>query len=493
MDLKLSSLTNLTQEEKERLSILLEEMKSRGIKIDQQKVKKQHVWPLDPSGYFVKSDGRRFNPNENQLGFLRSDARFSGLVSGRGGGKSCVGAHKALHKIMQGENGAVLNADFENFRVATWPEFREWIPWSMVAPKHRYRQASTWEAHQPFVMTFVNGARVICKGLKDPDSARGPNINWLWYDEAGRDRDGLAWLTAIASVRIGNDPQAWITTTPRGKNHWIYRFFVQQDIPQEALELFAKQSGGKKLVDIFFTTLNENKDNLDPGFVASLLASYPTGYLRDQEIYGKFVDEGGRLGDRRWFDGKLLDVPPEIVKGKVRFWDLAATEKKLFGRKSNDPDETVGTLLSWDSNNNFVIENQESGFWEWKDIKDVIKRIAISDGWTVKIRVEQEPAAGGKNQVAELVDFIHKEVGIAWDIEGYRPEGDRVQAANVWFAEASQGKFFMVRGAWNEPFFLELDSFPDPDVHDDKITSMTGARLTLAPIHTWKQIEFLHL
>jgi predicted phage terminase large subunit-like protein len=362
----------------------------------------------------------------------------------------------------------------------------------MVSNKHRYRRSPTWEAHQPFTIVFNNGAKVLCKGLKDPDSARGSNINWLWYDEAGRDKTGESWLIAIASVRIGKDPQAWITTTPKGKKHWIYEFFVKQNLPQAAIDLYATTGGGRKLIEFFFTTLEENQDNLDPGFVASLLAAYSDGYLREQEIHGKFVEEGGRLGDRKWFSEKFIDAPPENIRSKCRFWDLAATERKMMGKRSNDPDATVGTRMSWDGES-FYIEHQLAGWWEWADIKEQIKQTAISDGWGTKIFIEQEPASGGKNQVAELKQFIQDRVGTAWQVEGYRPEGDRVQGANVWFAEAQQGKFYIVRGSWNEQFLDELDAFPDSDVHDDRITSVTGARFNLAPIRTWKNIDFLHL
>ena len=487
--------SNLADKERKRLVMLLEEARQRGLRLDKKKLQKEYRWPRDPDGFFIKSDGKHFIPNdENQSGFYYSKARFIALFAGRGSGKSAVGAQKALEKISQGKSGAVLNPDFENFRISTWPEFKEWIPWSMVVPTHRYKQGKAYNPNQPFNIAFLNGATVICKGLKDEDSARGPNINWLWYDESGRDKTGKPWQIAVPSVRIGDNPQAWTTTTPKGKAHWTYKFFVEQDgIDKKLIKEYETLVNGNPLIEYFITSLEANKNNVDPGYYASMMAAYPPGYLRDQEIFGLFVDEGGRLGDRKWFDGKFLDERPEFVQGKVRFWDLAATEKKLFGNRKNDPDETVGSLVSRLLTNDFVIENQVAGQWEWKDIKNNIKRTAEIDGFGVKIRIEQEPASGGKNQIAELVEFIHKEVGTAWDIEGYRPEGDRVQAANVWFAEAAQGKWYMVRGSWNEPCLMQLDAFPDPDVHDDKITSISGARLTLAPIRTWKEIDFLHL
>lgn len=284
-----------TPEEQQELLLLLQEAQSRGLALPSTLLKKDIIWPVDSNGYFIKKDGKQFQDREELHNFIHSTARFVALVSGRGGGKTAAGAQKALRKIMAGEDGAVINPDFENWKLATWPEFREWIPWDLVIPIHRYRRNPEWEAHQPFRLLFLNGVQVICKGLKDPDSARGPNINWLWYDEAGRDKDGLAWQVAVAAVRIGKSPQAWITSTPKGRNHWQCNFFEKQDIPQDAIDLFKLEGEGRELIESFETSIYENKSNLDPGFMASMLAAYPVGWLRDQEIYGKYVDQHGRV------------------------------------------------------------------------------------------------------------------------------------------------------------------------------------------------------
>lgn len=225
----------LSTEENQRLLLLLNEAKARGIEIpkevSQSLSKEKQSWPVAPNGYFLRNDGKLYEPSEPQAGFINSTARFSLFYGSRGSGKTASGAQKALRKIMQGKKGAVMNPDFENFKYSTWPEFKAWIPWKMVVPSQRHRASDAWEPHQPFSMVFVNGAVVYCKGLKNPDSARGPNINWLWYDEGGRDESGLGWKIALASVRVGDDSQAWVTETPRPTEHWSYKFFLKEEIP----------------------------------------------------------------------------------------------------------------------------------------------------------------------------------------------------------------------------------------------------------------------
>jgi phage terminase large subunit-like protein len=494
------------------LSILLAEAERRGLQLPT--IRKRVDFPKDSNGYYVKQDGTRFGTsNEESIRFIESDAVLSALISGRGGSKSASGAQKALKKIEQGYSGAIFNPRFEDLKTSTWAEFKQWVPWDMVIPRQRYRGTPEWEPTQPFKLNFLSGAEVWFKGLKEPDSARGPNINWLWYDEAGNDTDGLAWQIALASVRVGQNIQAWITTTPKGRQHWIYRFFVQKDIPEDAKEAFEQASQGREFIEMFYMSIYDNKDNLHPVYFANLLVAYPTGWLREQEIYGRFVDAGGAFGDRKWFtqrDGGVLAQPPSVVSGRCRFWDLAASEKKVAGKKLTNPDETIGTLLSWKKGGTvtdktgyemkiigrFFIEDQTGGFWEWKQIKREIVEVARNDGPYIPIYIEQEPAAGGKNQVAQLVEEIHKELGLHYKVEGALPKewGDRIMAANTWFAEAAQGLWSVVYGNWTPKFFDQLDTFDGSDnVKDDTITSVSGARHKLAPIKLWSSIKFMYI
>ncbi len=172
---------------------------------------------------------------------------------------------------------------------------------------------------------------------------------------------------------------------------------------------------------------------------------------------------------------------------------MAATEKKISGRKKNDPDETVGTLMSlFENRRDFCIEDQTGGFWEWDNIKENIKKTAMYDGASVKVVIEEEPGSGGKNQVAELNNYLREQLPGHPGAVGYRPEGDRIMLANIWFAEASIGRFYIVEGDWTKEFYKQLDGFPEA-VHDDRVTSVSGARINIAPINRWKNIPFLSL
>lgn len=515
----------LSPEEKKKLVFLLAEMKSRSIPIPENleipASRIDRTWGLGENGYFVKTDNSLFNPREVLEAFIKDESRFILLKSGRGGGKSASGAQKAMFKVKQGLSGAVMNPDFENFRTSTWPELQSWIPWNMVIPKHRYRQSISWEAIRPFTIVFMNGAKIYCKGLKDPESARGSNVNWFWYDEGRRDPTGLGWKNAIAFCRVGKMPQAWCTTTMAETDHWTNVFFNGEVTAELKKILEDVKDGGttQNLFSIYKTSTKENADNLDPMFYASLVSAYPSGYLRAREIDGEAADEGGSLGDRSWFAGRGLPEMPDWVVKKVRFWDLAATEAKILrGKKMNDPDETIGSLLGTDVEKDialkrFVIVDQFGGFWDWAKIKEMVVEVAkddIAQYGHINIFFEQEPASGGKNQVAELKQWIKDELrkryGITtnYSVDSLEAKklGDRVLAANTWFAEAQtvekdgvvhQGQFYYVVAPWNDKFFTQLDTF-NGIRHDDRVTSVTGARYALAPIlKKWSSMKFLSI
>lgn len=498
--------SKFTPEQRAKALAILDELQRRGMDVPPEiaslaTIQKMRDYVLAPNGYWPKLDGSLFHPEEFHSNFIHSNALFVGFYGSRGSGKSISGSQKACFKIRDGEPGMVINPDFENFKISTWPEFREWLPWDMVVPKHQYMKAPDWQPTKPFKITFIHPVKgsvnVWCKGIKDPDSARGPNINWLWYDEAQRDETGVAFKIAIACVRIGNNPQSWCTYTPKGYDHWTYKTFELKELPEDARNVFEEfaQTSNRPLIECFTGTLEQNRKNLAPEFVAAMFSMYAPGYLRDRELLGMYADEGGNLGDSSWFDNHFLDDLPETItiKKTIRYWDLAASEKKISkGDKKADPDETVGTRLSWDGGQDFYVENQVCGYWKWEGILDAITQTAEKDGPQIRIYVEQEGAAGGKNQVEAIKLHIRDKLGSAWHVEEHRPAGDKVMRANPWFAEASQGHFWMIRGNWNKITLNQIASFPNAK-HDDRVDSISGARFKIAPYKLWKHTQFLHL
>lgn len=267
--------------------------------------------------FFPRADGHIYQPAKGQEDFHNSTARFRWLAGGRGSGKSATAVQEALDRIRQGQPGVILNPDFENFKGSTWPEFRSWCPWGHVIDRDRHMASFGWEPRQPFTLHFDSGATVRCKGLKDPEQARGPNISWMAYDESGRDKTGLGWQLAIASVRIGKNPAAWATGTPKGTRHWTAKWFVYQDIPEKAKSVLRELGYTGNLYEYFSASIHDNLKNLDPLFYASMLTAYQ-GRFAEQELDGKIVDiSEGLVYDNFSIDNISVDAEYQVSRGPV--------------------------------------------------------------------------------------------------------------------------------------------------------------------------------
>jgi phage terminase large subunit-like protein len=290
-----------------------------------------------------------------------------------------------------------------------------------------------------------------------------------------------------------------------GISHWLYNFCIEKDLPQEVLDEMLRMgfSSKEELISVYHGSINDNKDNLDPGFYLSILSSYPSGWLKEREVEGNFAEEGGKIGDASWFtkireDGhdRMLDDPLPDQLRILRYWDLAATEKK---QAKDDPDEAVGTLLSKHKGPArdkplFCLQDQKGGFWEGTKLLQAIAQVARVDGPFVEVVIEQEPGASGKITVGAVKDYFktfpelqgHTVTGL--DV---KKVGDRVLAANLhWFSVAAEGRMYMCRGSWNKETLKQIDGFTQV-LHDDRVTSITNGMFILNPYRQWSKTPFV--
>lgn len=212
---------------------------------------------------------------------------------------------------------------------------------------------------------------------------------------------------------------------------------------------------------------------LDPGYVANLMA-LPL-VEREQLAHGnwKIRAAAGTVLRREWFE--LVDAAPAEAK-RVRYWDLAASEKKT---KGNDPDYTAGARVS-KHEGIYYIEHIGRGRMRWRGVKKTILQTAELDArlGEVRIGIEQEPGAAGKLLIAEIVSI--PDLSGRFTVRGYPAVKDKVTRASPWAAQAEAGNVKVVRGNWDIDAFLnECDRFPDGP-HDDQVDVVSGAVAMLA-------------
>jgi PBSX family phage terminase large subunit len=199
-----------------------------------------------------------------QYDFVFCPSRFAGFISGIGAGKSHAGAAKAVKACYEiGGLGLVIAPTYPMLRDATLRTFTS-VAGDLV------QQVK----HSEMLVTMKGGAEVIFRSADNPDRLRGPNISWLWIDEAAL-CPAQTWEIAIGRLREGGKAgPAWITGTPKGRN-WVYNLMPRLTM---------------------FRVATADNPYLDREFVRSLEESY-TGLFAKQELLGEFVSFEGLVYD----------------------------------------------------------------------------------------------------------------------------------------------------------------------------------------------------
>lgn len=137
-------------------------------------------------------------------------------------------------------------------------------------------------------LRFPNGAQVQLYSAREPEALRGPQHSHAWCDEIGkwplsRDRATRCWDNLLMGLRLGRDPRAMVTTTPRTVP------LVQR--------LLDQQSDGSTVVTRGSTF--DNAHNLPVRFLSAMEQEFAGSELARQEIGGELLrDIEGALWSR---------------------------------------------------------------------------------------------------------------------------------------------------------------------------------------------------
>lgn len=200
----------------------------------------------------------------------------------------------------------------------------------------------------------------------------------------------------------------------------------------------------------------------DPGYLANLKA-LPL-YEQEQLLKGNWLVKpaAGKVFNRNWFE--IVDAVP-AGGYTVRFWDLAASEKKIA---SADPDYTADVKMKFVNGIYYVLDSNEDRM-EPAATDTAIKNRALQDGKAVSIRFEMEGGASGKRDARTIVSMLD-----GWDIKGVRPQGDKITRSKGLASQALAGNVKLLRGPWNDRWLNHMHGQPDL-AHDDTMDGSSGA------------------
>ena len=204
----------------------------------------------------------------------QGDWRTWVILGGRGAGKTRAGA-EWVRAIVE---GATPRAKGRARRVAlvaeTMDQAREVMVFgesgilAVCPPDRRPR----WVAGR-HMLIWPNGATAQLFSAHDPDSLRGPQFDAVWADELAKWRKAeAAWDMLQFGLRLGDDPRACVTTTPR-----------RTTMLRELLD--------RETTVSTHAPTQANRANLAAGFLSEVEGRYGGTALGRQELQGELLTD----------------------------------------------------------------------------------------------------------------------------------------------------------------------------------------------------------
>ena len=144
-------------------------------------------------------------------------------------------------------------------------------------------------------ITWKNGAVAEMFSADETEGLRGPQFSAAWCDEMAKWRGAeAAWDMLQFGLRLGDNPQVVVTTTPRSS---VFLKKVMNDPATVTTQL----------------STASNVDNLAPAFLAEMTRRYAGSVLGRQELLGEIVDDSSEsLWRRSWIEDKRIERAPEM-------------------------------------------------------------------------------------------------------------------------------------------------------------------------------------
>lgn len=209
-------------------------------------------------------------------------------LAGRGYGKTEAGAQWVRKREQQGARKIALVAETSrDLNTVMVPRLLNIYP-EKDRPTVRFN---------PVKITWPSGAIALGYNGTEPDQLRGPEFDTAWVDEFAkyaRARD--TWDMLQFTMRSGDDPRVFITTTPRP-------IAVLKEIIADPTTVTTTGS------------TRENKENLSPSFLKTVEGRYGGTRLGRQELNAEILDDlPGALWQRELIDKARLDKAPELCR-----------------------------------------------------------------------------------------------------------------------------------------------------------------------------------
>ena len=145
-------------------------------------------------------------------------------------------------------------------------------------------------------LTWPNGAMALAFSADEPERLRGPQHDLAWCDELASWRYAAAWDNLLLGLRLGGDPRAVVTTTPK---------------PNRLVRDVLASPGTAVTRGSTF----DNALNLAPAFLDSVVRRYRGTRLGRQELEAELLDDlPGALWSRDTIEAARVGASPDLAR-----------------------------------------------------------------------------------------------------------------------------------------------------------------------------------
>ncbi len=216
------------------------------------------------------------------------------IMGGRGAGKTRAGA-EWVRSIVE---GPLPDAPGQARRVAIVAETIEQAREVMVFGESGILAVSPPDRRPEWIpgrrmLRWKNGGVAQLFSAHEPESLRGPQFDAVWADELAKwRRAGDAWDMLQFGLRLGDNPRACVTTTPRRSA--MLRDLLDQDTTV-----------------VTHAPTRANRANLAESFLTEIEARYGGTSLGRQEIEGAMLEDvdGALWGSAQLASCQVAEVP----------------------------------------------------------------------------------------------------------------------------------------------------------------------------------------
>ncbi len=145
-------------------------------------------------------------------------------------------------------------------------------------------------------LTWENGAIATTYSADEPARLRGPQHDFAWCDELAAWRYPEAWDMLMFGLRLGDDPRAVVTTTPR---------------PTRLIKALVADPK----VAVTRGSTYDNKNNLAPAFLEQIVRRYEGTRLGRQELEAEILEDvPGALWTHGLIDATRVNTVPSLTR-----------------------------------------------------------------------------------------------------------------------------------------------------------------------------------